>query len=150
MSNEQQRSLRDRKVSIVLVIFLTLILGIFPFSASDYLLTMVIITLHSVYLAQSWNFIFGYCGQLALGHGIFYGIAGYFSTKLFLDANMSPYAGGFIGAFTGATLLELIKTSDFDRAVKVGLGALCGAVSGKLTKIFVAVLMAVAVIVKLF
>ena len=102
MSNEQQRSLRSRNVSIVLVIFLTLILGIFSFSASDYLLTMVIITFHSVYLAQSWNFIFGYCGQLALGHGIFYGIAGYFSTKLFLAANMSPYVGGFIGAFAAA------------------------------------------------
>jgi branched-chain amino acid transport system permease protein len=63
---------------------------------------MMITALHFVYLAQSWNLIFGYTGQLALGHGVFYGIAGYFSTKLFLDGQVTPYVGGFIGALAAA------------------------------------------------
>ena len=62
----------------------------------------MITSLHFVYLAQSWNLIFGYTGQLALGHGVFYGIAGYFSTKLFLAPHVTPYLGGVLGALAGA------------------------------------------------
>jgi branched-chain amino acid transport system permease protein len=102
MSSGRQGSWKNRTVLIGSVILLALVLGILPFFVSDYLLTMVIIALLSVYLAQSWNLIFGYSGQLALGHGVFYGIAGYCSTKLFLDANLTPYIGGFIGAFAAA------------------------------------------------
>lgn len=94
----------DKKVALGIVILLALMLGFIPFFVSSYLLTMIIIAFHFVYLAQSWNLIFGYTGQLALGHGVFYGIAGYFSTKLFLDAKVTPYLGGFIGAFAAALL----------------------------------------------
>jgi len=102
MANDPQWIWRSKKLSIVMMALVALVLGIVPFFASDYLLTMMIIALHSVYLAQSWNFIFGYCGALALGHGVFYGIAAYLSTKLFLEANVTPYLGGFIGAFAAA------------------------------------------------
>lgn len=84
------------------LILVALVLCLLPFFASSYLLTIMITSLHFVYLAQSWNLIFGYTGQLALGHGIFYGIAGYFSTKFFLSANVTPYFGGFMGALVGA------------------------------------------------
>jgi len=102
VSNDRLWSWQNKKVSIGLIILSALVLGLFPVFASSYLLTMMITALHFVYLAQSWNLIFGYSGQLALGHGVFYGIAGYFSTKLFLDANVTPYLGGFIGAFAAA------------------------------------------------
>lgn len=108
MPNDQQWSWQSRKLSIVMMVLVALVLGIAPFFASDYLLTMAITALHVVYLAQSWNLIFGYCGQLALGHGVFYGIAGYFSTKLFLEANVTPYLGGFIGAFAAAIFAFLL------------------------------------------
>jgi branched-chain amino acid transport system permease protein len=84
------------------LILIALVLCLLPFFASSYLLTIMITSLHFVYLAQSWNLIFGYAGQLALGHGVFYGIAGYFSTKLFLAAGVTPYLGGFLGALAGA------------------------------------------------
>lgn len=78
-------SRQDKKVIAGVAICSALVLGFLPIFASSYLLTMIITSLHFVYLAQSWNLIFGYTGQLALGHGVFYGIAGYFSTKLFLE-----------------------------------------------------------------
>lgn len=99
---DARRFWQDRQLWIVIMVLVTLVLGVLPFFASAYLLTMLITALHFVYLAQSWNLIFGYCGQLALGHGVFYGIAGYFSTKLLLDASVTPYVGGFIGAFAAA------------------------------------------------
>ena len=90
------------KASVSGLILTALVLCLLPFFASSYPLTIMITALHFVYLAQSWNLIFGYAGQLALGHGVFYGIAGYFSTKLFLAAGVTPYLGGFLGALAGA------------------------------------------------
>lgn len=58
--------------------------------------------------------------------------------------------GGFLGAFAGASLLEYISSGDIHRALKAGLGAFCGAVGGKITKIVVAVIMTVMVYVKIF
>ncbi|MCK5146443.1 DUF456 domain-containing protein [bacterium] len=58
--------------------------------------------------------------------------------------------GGFIGAFLGAMLLEGLHTRDWSRAAQVGLGALFGSVGGKITKIVVAIVMVVFVLVKAF
>jgi branched-chain amino acid transport system permease protein len=93
---------RNRKASFIGWIILGLLVLTLPFSGSDYLLTLMITSLHFVYLSQSWNLIFGYSGQLALGHGLFYGITGYFSTKLLMAAGVSPYLGALLGAVTSA------------------------------------------------
>ena len=97
ISAEQGSLRRQHKATLGGLILLTLVLCLLPFFASSYLLTIMITSLHLVYLAQSWNLLFGYTGQLALGHGVFYGIAGYFSTKLFLSAHVTPYLGGILG-----------------------------------------------------
>jgi branched-chain amino acid transport system permease protein len=91
-----------KRTSVGLVLCLCVLALAGPLFLSDYLLTMLIIAFHYAYLAQCWNLIFGYCGQLALGHSVFYGIAGYVSTKLLLDAQVSPYVGGMIGALVAA------------------------------------------------
>ena len=70
------------KTSVGLLLLLMGVLVVFPMFVSDYIATMLIIALHYAYLAQSWNLVFGYCGQLALGHSVFYGVGGYVSTKL--------------------------------------------------------------------
>jgi branched-chain amino acid transport system permease protein len=94
----------NQKMSVTIgaSLLMAVIFLILPFFASSYLLTLIITSLHFVYLSQSWNLIFGYCGQLALGQGVFYGIAGYCSTKLLLDASVTPYVGGIIGGLCAA------------------------------------------------
>jgi uncharacterized protein YqgC (DUF456 family) len=57
--------------------------------------------------------------------------------------------GAFIGAFAGATLLEWFHTSDFHNSVRVGAGALMGAIGGKMTKLLVAVVMAVLIVIRI-
>jgi len=93
---------------IIECIVLGLVFLVLPFSGSAYILTLMIISLHYVYLSQSWNLIFGYCGQLALGNGLFYGITGYFSTRLFLDAGVSPYFGALLGGLLSALVALLL------------------------------------------
>jgi branched-chain amino acid transport system permease protein len=104
MARDDNRNFLQNKPAIAMILIAICLFGVLPFFVSAYLLTMVITALHFVYLAQSWNLIFGYCGQLALGHGIFYGVAGYFSTQLYLKANVTPYIGGLIGGVLAALL----------------------------------------------
>lgn len=58
--------------------------------------------------------------------------------------------GGFLGSFMGAFLLEWFHTTDLENALKVGMGAFFGAVSGKVTKVIVAVVMVVMIGMRIF
>lgn len=58
--------------------------------------------------------------------------------------------GGLIGAFIGAALFEYVKHPEWRSAFKVGWGAFLGALGGKMTKLFVAVLMVVITIMRIF
>jgi uncharacterized protein YqgC (DUF456 family) len=58
--------------------------------------------------------------------------------------------GAFCGAFIGASLLEGFHTQDWQHASKVGLGALFGAVGGKMTKIMAAIVMVIMIGFKVF
>jgi branched-chain amino acid transport system permease protein len=61
------------------------------------------------YLAQSWNILGGFAGQLSLGHAAFFGIGAYTSTLLFTELGISPWIGmlasmataGLFGLFIG-------------------------------------------------
>jgi branched-chain amino acid transport system permease protein len=63
-------------------------------------------------LAQAWNIIGGYAGQLSLGHVAFFGIGAYGSTLLHMNYNITPWAGVLVGAALAA-------------AVAYGLGWAC-------------------------
>jgi branched-chain amino acid transport system permease protein len=52
------------------------------------------------YLAQSWNILGGFAGQLSLGHAAFFGIGAYTSTLLFTELGVSPWIGMLAGMAT--------------------------------------------------
>jgi len=49
------------------------------------------------YLAQCWNILGGFAGQLSLGHAAFFGIGAYTSTLLFTNFGLSPWIGMILG-----------------------------------------------------
>ncbi len=69
---------------------------------------ILIFTLMYVVLAQAWNVVGGYAGQIALGNAVFFAIGAYTSTLLTLRFDMSPWLGMWIGgglaAFTALGL----------------------------------------------
>src|SRR5699024_635476 len=44
-------------------------------------------------VANAWNVLGGYGGQLSLGHAIFFGLGAYTSALLFLKLGLSPWLG---------------------------------------------------------
>jgi branched-chain amino acid transport system permease protein len=65
---------------------------------------MITIFLYAA-LASAWNILAGYCGQISLGHAVFFGIGAYTSTLLIREAALSPW----LGMLAGAALAVLVS-----------------------------------------
>jgi len=58
---------------------------------------MIMIFLYGA-LATAWNVLAGYCGQISLGHAVYFGIGAYTSTLLTREAALTPWLGMVAGA----------------------------------------------------
>ena len=59
-------------------------------------------------LAVAWNILAGYCGQISLGHAVFFGIGAYTSTLLVARAALSPWVGMLVGAALAVIVSQAI------------------------------------------
>ncbi len=59
-------------------------------------------------LAVAWNILAGYCGQISLGHAIFFGLGAYTSSLLVREAALSPWIGMVAGAAVAAAVSQVI------------------------------------------
>ena len=71
-------------------------------------LNVIILALLFAGLAQAWNIIGGYCGQISLGHAVYFGMGSYVSTLLYVQAGLPPSAGIFIGGAVGGLAALLV------------------------------------------
>ena len=84
------------------------IVAVLPLIVRDvYLQNILVLTLMYAALSQSWNILGGYCGQISLGHAIYFGLGAYVSTLLFVKAGITPWAGMCVGGLL-ASLLALV------------------------------------------
>jgi len=74
---------------------------------SFYLHLMIMIFMHAV-MAQSWNVIAGFSGQISLGHGAFFGIGAYATSFLYVQYGISPWISIFVGIFLSGFAAILI------------------------------------------
>ena len=90
-------------------VLLILFLAFFPILfTSDYHRHMAIMILLFITLAEAWNLIGGYAGQLSLGHALFFGVGAYTSTLLYLKAGISPWVGLLVGIVLSGMLSAII------------------------------------------
>jgi branched-chain amino acid transport system permease protein len=64
---------------------------------SPYARDVVIKILLYALLAQAWNLLGGYCGQISLGHAVFFGVGAYTSSVLVVRLGVSPWLGMLAG-----------------------------------------------------
>ena len=83
---------------IILVALIVVLLCLPLIIEGTYYRHILIFTLMYVVLAQAWNLIGGYAGQIALGNAVFFAIGAYTSTILTLRFNISPWVGMWFGA----------------------------------------------------
>ncbi len=68
---------------------------------------MIMIFLYAL-MAQSWNIMAGYCGQISLGHAMFFGIGAYGSAFPFVTYGLSPWLGLVVGVVLAMALALVI------------------------------------------
>ena len=79
-----------------------------PWLANDYLLTVLIIILYFAYTGQAWNIMFGFAGQLSLGHAIYVGLGGYAAAALYVHFGIGPWIGLVAAVAVGAACGAII------------------------------------------
>src|SRR6266851_1897166 len=93
------RRLRDLVVAVVIAV----VIAALPLFVSDvYVQNILVLTLMYAALSQSWNILGGYCGQISLGHALYFGLGAYVSTLLFVNLGIPPTIGMFAGGLVGA------------------------------------------------
>ncbi len=68
---------------------------------------MIMIFLYGA-LASAWNILAGYCGQISLGHAVFFGIGAYTSTLLARHLGLTPWLGMVAGALVAVGMSQAI------------------------------------------
>jgi branched-chain amino acid transport system permease protein len=80
-----------------------------PFGVTDvYLLNVLILLLIYAAMSQAWNILGGYCGQISLGNGLYFGVGAYTATILFVNYGITPWAGIVLGGVLSAALALLL------------------------------------------
>lgn len=104
-------SLHDsaRRNNLILAVCVAAAVACLPLVVKDvYIQNMLVLTLMYAALSQSWNILSGYCGQISLGHALYFGIGAYATLLLFTKFGVLPWfgmaAGGFLAALVAAAV----------------------------------------------
>ncbi len=100
---------RRRRTELIVGAVVLVALAVLPLPISD-VTTQNIIILTVLYagLSQAWNILGGYCGQISLGHALYFGVGAYVSTLLYVKAGIPVMAGMFAAGVVGAAAALLV------------------------------------------
>lgn len=102
------RGLRSSIKWPTLLVIVTLLLITPLFVDSPYLLHIIILILMYVVMAEAWNILGGYAGQISLGHNAFFAAGAYASALFVVGLGVYPWlgflAGGVFGILVGVPL----------------------------------------------
>lgn len=100
---------RRRRGELIVGAVLLAALIVLPLPIRDvYTQNLIITTILFAGLAQAWNILGGYCGQISLGHALYFGIGGYVSTLMFVQLGIPPSLGMFVGGLVGGLIALLV------------------------------------------
>ena len=100
---------KRRRLELLVGVVVLAVLAVLPLPIRDvYTQNLIILTILYAGLAQAWNILGGYCGQISLGHALYFGVGAYVSTMLFVNYGISPLLGMFAGGIIASLLALLV------------------------------------------
>ena len=107
-----------RRQDLIVAAALAAIAAVVPLFVKDvYVQNIMVLTLMYAALSQSWNILCGYCGQISLGHALYFGLGAYTTAILFTKFGVLPWFGMLGGGIISA-------------GIAMGLGYLCFRLGG--------------------
>lgn len=96
---------RRRRRDLIVAAVLVAAAACVPIFVKDvYAQNILVLTLMYAGLSQSWNILGGYCGQISLGHALYFGLGAYVTAILFTKFGVLPW----FGMLTGGVISALI------------------------------------------
>lgn len=103
--SEAERVEAARLRQLVIAALLFAVIAALPYFLTDiYLRNVAILVLLYAAMAQAWNILGGYCGQISLGNALYFGIGAYVTTLVFVRYDITPWAGIAAGGIMSAGL----------------------------------------------
>jgi branched-chain amino acid transport system permease protein len=94
---------RRRRREFLTMVGVAAVVACLPLVVKDiYFQNVLVLTLMYAALSQSWNILGGYCGQISLGHALYFGIGAYTTAILYEKFGVIPWAGMGLGALLAA------------------------------------------------
>ncbi|WP_454908439.1 branched-chain amino acid ABC transporter permease [Variovorax gossypii] len=89
---------RHRRRQLIEAVVVFALIALLPLLVKNaYLRNVIVLTLMYAALAQSWNILGGYCGQISLGHALYFGVGAYAVSKLYVSYGVLPWFGMLAG-----------------------------------------------------
>ena len=89
-------------------------IALLPLLISDqYMRNVMILTLLYAAVSQCWNILGGYCGQISLGHALYFGLGAYATSVLYVNYGMLPWFGMALGGVLSALVALLVGKLTF-------------------------------------
>jgi branched-chain amino acid transport system permease protein len=96
---------RRRRRDLIVAAVLVVLAALTPLFVKDvYVQNIMVLTLMYAALSQAWNILGGYCGQISLGHALYFGLGAYTTAILFTKFGVLPWFGMLIGGFISAAI----------------------------------------------
>lgn len=94
---------RRRQLVVAIIVFAAI--ALVPRLVTDvYVMNVLILTLLFAALSQSWNLLGGYCGQVSLGHALYFGLGAYATSILYVKFGVTPWGGLLAGGIIAALI----------------------------------------------
>ncbi|MBR2119410.1 MAG: branched-chain amino acid ABC transporter permease [Afipia sp.] len=95
----------SRRRQLLTAVAVFAIIAFVPRLVTDvYMMNVLILTLLFAALSQSWNLLGGYCGQVSLGHALYFGIGAYATSILYVKFGITPWGGLLAGGIIAALI----------------------------------------------
>lgn len=109
LAAEQRGTSARRGLGLGGIVFVVLVAAALVFPAvfqQPYHRDLAIRILLYATLAQAWNILAGYCGQVSLGHAVFFGTGAYTSSALQMHWGVNPWIGLVAGVAVAVALSQ--------------------------------------------
>ena len=94
-----------RRRDLIIAGLFAILAALMPLLVKDvYVQNIMVLTLMYAALSQSWNILSGYCGQISLGHALYFGLGAYTTTLLFTKFGVLPWFGMLGGGLISALI----------------------------------------------
>jgi branched-chain amino acid transport system permease protein len=94
---------RKRRNQLLTAAVVAAAVACLPLVVTDvYVQNIIVLTLMYAALSQSWNILGGYCGQISLGHALYFGIGAYATAILYTKFGILPWGGMVAGGVLAA------------------------------------------------